>query len=167
MHNIPPNPTPPPPSSRPLSNPTSQHPNIEVSSNNTRTLPQHEQTISKSTPSWIKAPSEPPLEDRIAPDLPMEDLRNDNPYYIPPVLTVPSLVDEDEHESQSSKKRRIIKTRSTSIQKPSRFQILPYIAVPVNESTNYRYGRFRIGILLNTFDEQLIIYIFSKDLPSL
>ncbi|KAI9192345.1 hypothetical protein LWI28_021476 [Acer negundo] len=51
MHNIPPNPTPPPPSSRLLSNPTSQHPIIEVSSNNTRTLPQHEQTISKSIPS--------------------------------------------------------------------------------------------------------------------
>ncbi|KAI9169384.1 hypothetical protein LWI28_011531 [Acer negundo] len=51
MHNIPSNPTPPPPSSGPLSNPTSQHPTIEVSSNNTRTLPQHQQTISKSTPS--------------------------------------------------------------------------------------------------------------------
>ncbi|KAI9191824.1 hypothetical protein LWI28_014033 [Acer negundo] len=93
MHNIPPNPTPPPPSSRPLSNPTSQHPTIEVSSNNTRTLPQHEQTISKSTPSWMKALSEPPL-DRNAPDLPMEDLHNDDPYYVPPILTIPSLVDK-------------------------------------------------------------------------
>ncbi|KAI9162570.1 hypothetical protein LWI28_028605 [Acer negundo] len=104
MHNIPRNPTPPPPSSLPLSNPTSQHPTIEVSSNNTRTLPQHEQTIYKSTPSWMKAPSEPPLEDGNAPDLPLEDLHNDDPYYVPPVLTVPSLVDEDEQESQSSNK---------------------------------------------------------------
>ncbi|KAI9160476.1 hypothetical protein LWI28_008408 [Acer negundo] len=70
MHNIPPNPTPPLPSSRPLSNPTNQHPTIKVSSNNTRTLPQHEQTISKSTPSWMKAPSELSLEDGNAPDLP-------------------------------------------------------------------------------------------------
>ncbi|KAI9191420.1 hypothetical protein LWI28_008327 [Acer negundo] len=96
MHNMPPNLTPPPSSSQPLSNPTSQHPTIEVSSNNTRTLPQHQQTISKSTPSLMKAPSEPPLEGRNAPDLPMEDLRNDDPYYVPPVITVPLLVDEVE-----------------------------------------------------------------------
>ncbi|KAI9160803.1 hypothetical protein LWI28_011686 [Acer negundo] len=72
MHNIPPNPTPPLSSSRPLSNPTSQHPTIEVSSNNT------------------------------------------------PNIT----------------------------------------------STSTEYGPFQICIPLNTFDEQLIIYIFSKDLPS-
>ncbi|KAI9165995.1 hypothetical protein LWI28_024350 [Acer negundo] len=96
MHNIPPNPNPPLQSPRPISNPTSQQLTIEVSSNNTRTLPQHQQTISKSTPSWMKAPSETPLKDGNAPDLPMEDLCNDDPYYVPPVLTVPSLVEEDE-----------------------------------------------------------------------
>ncbi|KAI9156995.1 hypothetical protein LWI28_015221 [Acer negundo] len=94
MHNIPLNPTPPPPSSQPLYNPTSQHLTIEVSSNNTRTLPQNQQSISKSTLIWMKAPSEPPLEDGNTPNLQMEDLRNDDPYYVPLVLTVPSLVDE-------------------------------------------------------------------------
>ncbi|KAI9162182.1 hypothetical protein LWI28_024623 [Acer negundo] len=42
IHNILLNPTPPPPSLRPLSNLTNQHPTIEVSSYNTRTLPQQE-----------------------------------------------------------------------------------------------------------------------------
>ncbi|TXG69876.1 hypothetical protein EZV62_004811 [Acer yangbiense] len=89
------------------------------------------------------------------------------------VRTVPSLVDEDtlnddnhELESLSSNKRRIIQTRLTSKRKPSRFQISPYIAGPVHASTKYRYGLFRIGIQLNIYDEQLIIYIFDKKLPS-
>ncbi|KAK1588340.1 hypothetical protein Q3G72_022290 [Acer saccharum] len=71
-----------------------------------------------------------------------------------------------EHESQSSNKRRVIQTRSTSKRKPSRYQISPYIAVPVNVSTKYRYGPFQIGIQLNTYDEHLITYIFDKNLPS-
>ncbi|TXG63611.1 hypothetical protein EZV62_010605 [Acer yangbiense] len=168
MHNMPQNPPlpPPPPSSQPLSIPTRQHPIVDVSSNNTRPLSKHQQTISKSTPSWMKAHIEPPLQDGNAPDLPMEDQRTDDHYYVPPVLTIPSLLDEDEQESQSSNKRRFIKTRSTSKQKPSRYQISPYIVVPVNASTKYRYGPFRIGIQLNIYDEQLITYIFAKDLPS-
>ncbi|KAI9197609.1 hypothetical protein LWI28_001478 [Acer negundo] len=56
IHNMPSNPSPPPQSSRPFSNPTSQPPTIEVSSNNTQTLLQHQQSISKSTPSWMKVP---------------------------------------------------------------------------------------------------------------
>ncbi|KAK1559428.1 hypothetical protein Q3G72_014370 [Acer saccharum] len=47
-----------------------------------------------------------------------------------------------EQESQSSNKRRLINTRSTSKRKPSCYQISPYIAVPVNTSTKYRYGLF-------------------------
>ncbi|TXG60422.1 hypothetical protein EZV62_014995 [Acer yangbiense] len=97
----------------------------------------------------------------------------DDMYHVPAVLTVPSLVDEDtlkddilEHESQSSNKRRVIQTRSTSKRKPSRYQISPYIAVPVNASTKYRYGPFQIGIQLNKYDEHLITYIFDKNLPS-
>ncbi|TXG53501.1 hypothetical protein EZV62_022670 [Acer yangbiense] len=77
------------------------------------------------------------------PDLPMEDQRIDDPYYVPPVLTIPSLFDEDtfnddtlEQESQSSNKRRLINTRSTLKRKPGRYQISLYIAVPVNASTN-------------------------------
>ncbi|KAK1559433.1 hypothetical protein Q3G72_014467 [Acer saccharum] len=71
-----------------------------------------------------------------------------------------------EHESQSSNKRRVIQTRSTSKRKPSRYQISPYIAIPVNTSTKYRYGPFQIGIQLNTYDKHLITYIFDKNLPS-
>ncbi|TXG55843.1 hypothetical protein EZV62_017156 [Acer yangbiense] len=85
-HHSPPNPSPnspPPLPSRPLIIPTIQHPIVEVSSNNTRTLPQHQQNISKSTPSSINAP-----------DLHMEDQRIDDLYHVPAVLTVPSLVDE-------------------------------------------------------------------------
>ncbi|KAI9160178.1 hypothetical protein LWI28_005794 [Acer negundo] len=111
MHNLPPNPTPPLPSSRPLSNPTSQHHTIEVSSNNTRTLPQHQQTISKSTPSWMKAPSEPPLEDGNTYDLLMADLRNDDPYYVPLVLTVTSLVDEVKLKEDRDKKKNKEETK--------------------------------------------------------
>ncbi|KAK1564489.1 hypothetical protein Q3G72_004398 [Acer saccharum] len=108
-----------------------------------------------------------------APDLHMEDQRIDDLYHVPAVLTVPSLVDEDTLNDDNRKlqllsfnKRRIIQTRSTSKRKPSRYQISPYIAGPVNVSTKYRYGPFRIGIQLNIYDEQLITYIFDKKLPS-
>ncbi|TXG60641.1 hypothetical protein EZV62_015214 [Acer yangbiense] len=164
-HQSPPNPSPNsphPPPSRPLIIPTIQNPVVEVSSNNTQTLPQPQQNISKSTPSSMNAP-----------DSHMEEQRIDDLYNVPAVRTVPSLVDEDtlnddnrELESLSSNKRRIIQTRSTSKRKPNRFQISPYIAGPVHGSTKYRYGPFRIGIQLNIYDEQLIIYIFDKKLPS-
>ncbi|KAI9177264.1 hypothetical protein LWI28_012995 [Acer negundo] len=60
----------------------------------------------------MKAPTEPPLEDGNAPDLPMEDLLNDDPYYVPPVLTVPSLVDEI--MTGGKKPKRILKKGSSS-----------------------------------------------------
>ncbi|TXG53367.1 hypothetical protein EZV62_022536 [Acer yangbiense] len=170
--NLTPN-SPPLPSSRYVSIPTIQHPVVEVSSNKTQTSPQHEKNISKSTPSWMKSPTEATLEYGNTRDLPMHDQGIDDMYHVPAVLTVPSLVDEDtlkddilEHESQSSNKRRVIQTRSTSKRKPSRYQISPYIAVPVNASTKYRYGPFQIGIQLNKYDEHLITYIFDKNLPS-
>ncbi|KAK3222745.1 hypothetical protein Dsin_009770 [Dipteronia sinensis] len=175
INHTPPNPPPhpPPPGSRPHYTLGIQHPIVEVSSNDTRSLPQHQQTISKSIPSWMKAPIEPTLEEGNAHDLPMEDQPTNDPYHVPPVRTIPSLLDEDtfyddtlEQESQSSNKRRFINTRSTSKRKPSRYPISPYIAGPILASTKYRYGPFRIGIPLNTFDEQLINYIFAKDLPS-
>ncbi|KAK1564588.1 hypothetical protein Q3G72_006496 [Acer saccharum] len=165
--------SPPLPPSRHVSIPIIEHPVVEVSSNKTQTSPQHEKNISKSTPSWMKSPTEATPEDRNTRDLPMHDQGIDDMYHVPAVLTVPSLVDEDtlkddilEHESQSSNKRRVIQTRSTSKRKPSRYQISPYIAVPVNASTKYRYGPFQIGIQLNKYDEQLITYIFDKNLPS-
>ncbi|KAK2653225.1 hypothetical protein Ddye_013081, partial [Dipteronia dyeriana] len=74
--------------------------------------------------------------------------------------------DTNEQESQSTNKRRLIKTRSTVKRKLSRYQISPYIAGPVYASIKYRYGPFRIGIALNTYDEQLITYILSKTLPT-
>ncbi|KAK3204609.1 hypothetical protein Dsin_018655 [Dipteronia sinensis] len=159
---------PPPPH---LSVPTIQHPTFEVSSNDTRSLPQHEQTISKFTPSWMKAPIETALEEGKTTDLPMEDQPTDDPDHVPPVLTIPTLLDEDtfyddthEQESQSCNKRRLINTRSSVKRKPGRYQISPYIAGPIPASTKYRYGP--LGIPLNTYDEQLINYIFAKDLPS-
>ncbi|KAK1560363.1 hypothetical protein Q3G72_025809 [Acer saccharum] len=165
QHESPPNPSPnspPPPPSRPLIRPTKQNPVVEVSSHHTQTLPQPQQNIPKSTPSSMNAP-----------DSYMEDQRIDDLYHVPAVLTVPSLVDEDtlnddnrELQSLSSNKRRTIQTRSTSKRNPSRYQISPYIAVPVHASTKYLYGPFRIGIQLNIFDEQLITYIFDKKLPS-
>ncbi|KAK1557463.1 hypothetical protein Q3G72_025038 [Acer saccharum] len=165
--------SPPPPPSRHVSIPTIQQPIVEVSSNKTQTSHQHEKNISKSTPSWMKSPTEATPKDGNTRDLPMHDQGIDDMYHVPAVLTVPSLVDEDtlkddilEHESQSSNKRRVIQTRSTSKRKPSRYQISPYIAVPINASTKYRYGPFQIGIQLNKYDEQLITYIFDKNLPS-
>ncbi|TXG57212.1 hypothetical protein EZV62_018525 [Acer yangbiense] len=118
-HHSPPNPSPnspPPPPSRPLSIPTLEHPIVEVSSNNTRTLPQPQQNISKSTPMSMNAP-----------DSQMEDQRIDDLYHVHAVFTIPSLIYEDtlnddnrELESLSSNKRRFIQTRSTSKRKPSR-----------------------------------------------
>ncbi|TXG64134.1 hypothetical protein EZV62_011128 [Acer yangbiense] len=118
-HHSPPNPSPnspPSPPSRPLFIPTLEHPIVEVSSNKTRTLPQPQQNISKSTPMSMNAP-----------DSQMEDQRIDDLYHVPAVLTVPSLIDEDtlnddnrKLESLSSNKQRIIQTRSTSKRKPSR-----------------------------------------------
>ncbi|KAK2661351.1 hypothetical protein Ddye_007884 [Dipteronia dyeriana] len=56
----------------------------------------------------------------------MEDQGTNDLYDVPPVLTIPTLLDEDpynddtlQHQSQSSNKRRLIKTRSTSKRKPS------------------------------------------------
>ncbi|KAK1582917.1 hypothetical protein Q3G72_019524 [Acer saccharum] len=140
-HQSPPNPSPNsphPPPSRPLIIPTIKNPVVEVSSNNTQTLPQPQQNISKSNPSLMNAP-----------DSHMKDQRIDDLYNVPVVRTVPSLVYEDtlnddnrELESLSSNKRRIIQTRSTSKQKPSGFQISPYIVELVHASTKYRYGPF-------------------------
>ncbi|KAK1583497.1 hypothetical protein Q3G72_024257 [Acer saccharum] len=134
QHESPPNPSPnspPHPPSRPPIRPTKQNPVVEVSSHHTQTLPQPQQNIPKSTPSSMNAP-----------DSYMEEQRIDDLYHVPAVLTVPSLVDEDtlnddnrELQSLSSNKRRTIQTRSTSKRNPSRYQISPYIAVPIHAST--------------------------------
>ncbi|KAK2641483.1 hypothetical protein Ddye_023246 [Dipteronia dyeriana] len=156
-------PPPLPPSGQPFSTHKKQHPTLKLSSSNTQTLSGLEQTISKSIPSWMNAPSDPPLEDGNSPYR----------YDVPPVLIAHSLLDDDslnddtnQHESQSSNKRRFINTRSIAKRKPSRYKISLYIAGPGNMTTKYIYGPFRIGFPLNTYDEQLITYISSNKLPA-
>jgi uncharacterized coiled-coil protein SlyX len=93
----PPNPTthsPPPQPSRPPSIPTLPKPIVEVSSTDTRTLPQHHQNISKATPSSMNPPIQPTLEEKTATDSPMEEDRIEDLYGVPVIRTVPSLLDE-------------------------------------------------------------------------
>ncbi|KAK2650664.1 hypothetical protein Ddye_018153 [Dipteronia dyeriana] len=111
----------------------------------------------------MNAPSDPPVQDGNSP----------YPYDVPPVLIAPLLLDEDslnddtnQDELQSSNKQILINTRSTAKLKPSRYKISPYIAGPSNSTTKYIYGPFRIGFPLNTYNEQLITYIFSRKLPA-
>ncbi|KAK1587123.1 hypothetical protein Q3G72_009747 [Acer saccharum] len=111
---------------------------------------QHESPPNPSPNSPPPPPSRPPIRPTKQNPV-VEDTLND---------------DNRELQLLSSNKRRTIQTRSTSKRNPSRYQISPYIAVPVHVSTKYRYGPFRIGIQLNIFDEQLITYIFDKKLPS-
>ncbi|KAK2634026.1 hypothetical protein Ddye_028818 [Dipteronia dyeriana] len=151
----PPNPhpsCPPPPSARRLSNPALQNP----------LTPEHQQTISKSTSSWMNALIDSSEKEMIGPNLPMEDQLTDDMYDVSSVLTIPTLL----YESQSANKRLLIKTRSISKRKSNRYQISPYIVGLVNASTKFCYGPFQIGIALNTYDEKLITYIFDNKLAS-